>query len=196
MYRFFKRLVDVIGAALGLLISAPLFLILWLLIRSRMGAPAFYRQVRPGRNGQPFTLIKFRTMREGDAPDQERLTAMGKFLRGTSLDELPELWNILKGDMSFIGPRPLLMEYLPHFTEEEMRRHDVRPGLSGLAQVSGRNNLGWDERLAMDVRYVNEMSFILDLQIFFRTVAIVISGKGVSAPGQATMTRLDQERGA
>ena len=195
MYPVVKRLIDITGAGVGLIVAAPLYLILALLIRSHMGAPVLFRQQRPGRHGKPFTLLKFRTMTEGDGPDGDRLTGMGRFLRATSLDELPELWNILKGDMSFIGPRPLLMEYLPHFSTDEMRRHEVRPGLSGLAQVKGRNILSWDERLALDVTYVERMSFGLDLQILMKTVAIVLSGKGVSAPGHATMKRLDEERG-
>lgn len=193
MYQLFgKRLFDVIIAGIALVVLAPLLALLALLVRATMGAPVLFRQDRPGLHGAPFTLYKFRTMLDTrDAhgnllDDDARLTAVGRFLRSTSLDELPELVNILKGDMSLVGPRPLLMEYLLRYTPEQMRRHDVVPGLTGWAQVSGRNALDWDEKFARDVWYVDNRSFLLDLRILVATALIVLRRQGISQPGHAT----------
>ena len=193
MYQLFgKRLFDVLIAGIALVVLAPLLALLALLVRATMGAPVLFRQDRPGLHGAPFTLYKFRTMRDTrDAhgnllDDDARLTAVGRFLRSTSLDELPELVNILKGDMSLVGPRPLLMEYLLRYTPEQMRRHDVVPGLTGWAQVSGRNALDWDEKFARDVWYVDNRSFSLDLRILVATALIVLRRQGISQPGHAT----------
>ncbi|MCB0074825.1 MAG: sugar transferase [Caldilineaceae bacterium] len=193
MYQLFgKRLFDVIIAGIALVVLAPLLALLALLVRATMGAPVLFRQDRPGLHGAPFTLYKFRTMLDTrDAhgnllDDDARLTAVGRFLRSTSLDELPELVNILKGDMSLVGPRPLLMEYLLRYTPEQMRRHDVVPGLTGWAQVSGRNALDWDEKFARDVWYVDNRSFLLDLRILAATALIVLRRQGISQPGHAT----------
>lgn len=168
-----------------------------LAVRCAAGAPVFFRQRRPGRNGQPFTLFKFRTMREADdahghsLPDKARLTRVGSWLRRTSLDELPELWNVLRGEMSFVGPRPLLMEYLDLYTPEQARRHAVAPGITGWAQVRGRNALSWAEKFQLDVWYVDRVSLALDLRILGLTVRQVLAGRGVSAPGYATMPRFE-----
>lgn len=193
MYQLFgKRLFDVLIAGIALVVLAPLLALLALLVRATMGAPVLFRQDRPGLHGAPFTLYKFRTMLDTrDAhgnllDDDARLTAVGRFLRSTSLDELPELVNILKGDMSLVGPRPLLMEYLLRYTPEQMRRHDVVPGLTGWAQVSGRNALDWDEKFARDVWYVDNRSFSLDLRILVATALIVLRRQGISQPGHAT----------
>ena len=185
-----KRLVDIGGALAGLLIAALPMAVIAGLVRRSMGRPVFFRQVRPGRGGRPFTLVKFRTMRAGDGPDSERVTRLGRFLRRTSLDELPELWNVLRGDMSLVGPRPLLVEYLDRYTPREARRHDVRPGLTGLAQVAGRNAVSWDDRVELDVRYVETHSLGLDLRILGRTVLVVLRREGISAEGHATMPEL------
>ncbi len=187
-----KRTFDVCAASAGLIISAPIQLVTAAAIALRLGRPIFFRQVRPGRDGKPFTLIKFRTMvaldaRGGRASDAERLTSLGRFLRATSLDELPTLYNVARGDMSIVGPRPLLMEYLPLYTPEQARRHEVRPGITGLAQISGRNALTWPERLALDVDYVRRRSFRLDLIILLKTFGQVLRFNQVSAPGEATM---------
>ena len=189
-----KRLFDVLVAGVGLSLLAPL-LAAALAVRLWLGAPVLFRQVRPGRNGRPFVLYKFRTMRDavdqhGDPlPDADRLTRLGWFLRSTSLDELPELWNVLRGDMSLVGPRPLLMEYLPLYTPEQARRHRVRPGITGWAQVNGRNALTWDERLALDVWYVDNRSLRLDLRILLLTVWQVFARVGIHQEGHATMER-------
>jgi lipopolysaccharide/colanic/teichoic acid biosynthesis glycosyltransferase len=195
-----KRLLDV-AVALGLLaLLSPLLLTVALLVRARLGAPIFFRQTRIGKGGQPFQLIKFRTMTDARGADGQllddavRLTEFGKFLRETSIDELPELWNILTGNMSLVGPRPLLPEYLPYYSAREKLRHTVRPGITGLAQVSGRNALGWDARLEMDAQYVERFSFLRDLAILWKTAAVVLKRDGISAEGQATMGRLDVER--
>jgi lipopolysaccharide/colanic/teichoic acid biosynthesis glycosyltransferase len=152
-----------------------------------MGPPVLFRQVRPGRGGRLFTLRKFRTMRSGSGPDEERLTSIGRWLRRTSLDELPELWNVVAGDMSLVGPRPLLVEYLDLYSPRQARRHDVRPGLTGLAQVEGRNLVDWDARLELDVRYVETRTLGLDLRILWRTIGLVLRREGISAEGEATM---------
>ena len=189
-----KRVVDVLGSAIALSLASPIFLVLALVVRMRLGSPILFRQTRPGLNGQPFIMVKFRTMTdardtEGNLqPDEVRMTRFGKFLRSTSLDELPELWNILRGDMSLVGPRPLLMDYLPLYTAEQRRRHNVRPGLTGWAQINGRNALSWDEKFALDVWYVDNQNFWLDVKILWRTVRQVFLRKGISAEGQATMS--------
>jgi len=190
-----KRLLDIIVAAVGLIVLAPVLLVVALLVRADLGSPVLFRQVRPGLNGDPFRMIKFRTMRDAyDASgnplsDADRLTAFGKFLRAASLDELPELWNVLTGDMSLVGPRPLLMEYLPRYSAEQYRRHEMRPGITGWAQVNGRNALGWPEKFALDVWYVDNQSLWLDLKILVMTGLKVVMRDGISAEGEATMTK-------
>ena len=192
-----KRLFDFSAAALGLLLLALPLLVLTLLVRRKLGRPAFFRQVRPGLHGRPFQMVKFRTMTDARGPDgallpdADRLTPFGRFLRGSSLDELPELWNVLRGDMSLVGPRPLLMEYLPLYTPEQARRHAVRPGITGWAQVNGRNALSWEEKFALDVWYVDHQSLALDISILWRTVRKVLVREGISAAGEATMPRFD-----
>lgn len=192
MYRrCIKRIFDIIISGIALLLLSPVFLILAILVRTKLGSPVIFHQERPGYREQIFTLCKFRTMTDerdenGELlPDACRLTPFGSFLRKTSLDELPELWNIFKGDMSLIGPRPLLVGYLPYYTERERLRHTVRPGLTGLSQVSGRNFLGWDERLAKDVEYVEHLSFLMDVKVFFRTIAVVFHSEDVSVDSEA-----------
>lgn len=187
MYRrFFKRLLDILLSLCILVLLSPVYVILIVLVRIKLGSPVFFRQERPGLNGEIFTLYKFRTMtdaRDKDGkllPDKDRLTSFGKFLRSSSLDELPEFFNILKGDMSFIGPRPLLVSYLPYYTERESLRHTVRPGLTGLAQVSGRNFIDWDRRLAKDVEYVEGLSFRMDLKVLFLSVKVVLCRSDVA----------------
>jgi lipopolysaccharide/colanic/teichoic acid biosynthesis glycosyltransferase len=187
-----KRCFDFVVAALGILMLSPLFVGLALVVRLRMGSPVFFRQKRPGQGGKAFTLLKFRTMKMEAAgaesvADSERLTPLGKFLRHTSLDELPELINVLKGEMSLVGPRPLLMEYLSLYNQEQARRHEVRPGITGWAQVNGRNAISWEEKFRLDVWYVDHRSMGLDLRILWKTVAGVTSAAGVSQPGHATM---------
>ena len=188
-----KRAFDFLLSALGLLALALPLLVLVSLVRRKLGSPVFFRQVRPGLNGEPFEMVKFRTMtneRGADGqllPDAMRLTPFGRFLRATSLDELPELWNVLNGDMSLVGPRPLLMEYLSLYTPEQARRHVVRPGITGWAQVNGRNAISWVEKLNLDVWYVDHQSFWLDLKILFLTVKRVCQRHGITAIGEATM---------
>lgn len=190
-----KRIFDLVSTLLALVVAGPLLLLLIMLVRVRHGSPAFFRQTRPGRGGRLFVLYKFRTMttqRCADGaflPDAQRLTAFGKFLRASSLDELPELINVLKGDMSLVGPRPLLVEYLPLYSREQARRHEVRPGITGWAQVNGRNAISWEEKFKLDVWYVDNRSFWLDLKILFMTVAKVFRREGISQEGQATMER-------
>ena len=188
-----KRFFDFVAAGAALLGLAPLLLVLALLIRQKLGAPMLFRQTRPGRGGRLFTLYKFRTMTDATGPegvlrsDAERLTNFGRWLRTTSLDELPELWNVLRGDMSLVGPRPLLVEYLPRYTDAQARRHEVRPGLTGWAQVNGRNAVTWEEKFALDVWYVDHRGFWLDLRIIARTLLVVFRRDGISAAGAATM---------
>lgn len=188
-----KRVLDIVGSATGLALLSPLLLGLYVRARHEFGSPALFVQERPGLNGRPFCLVKFRTMTHSvDAhgillPDAERLTTFGRWLRSTSLDELPELWNVLRGDMSLVGPRPLLMQYLDRYTPEQARRHEVRPGITGWAQVRGRNAISWDEKLALDVWYVDNRSFWLDLRILVETVVKVLRREGISATGEATM---------
>lgn len=187
-------------AACALILLLPLMAWLALKIKRHLGAPVFFTQTRIGKDNTPFRLIKFRSMRDARdkdgtmLPDEQRLGTFGKWLRSTSLDELPELWNILRGDMSLIGPRPLLPEYLAYYTQHERARHSVRPGITGLAQISGRNALSWDARLALDVEYVRKMSFIEDIMIAIKTLRFVMKKEGISAEGLATMTRFDEER--
>lgn len=195
-----KRLIDVVASAGGLLVLSPVMLVLWWMVRRRMGSPALFRQVRPGLHGQPFEMIKFRTMRDATAPDgrplpdAERLTDFGRWLRATSLDELPELWNVLKGQMSLVGPRPLLMAYGPFFTPEERERQDVRPGITGYAQIMGRNTASWQSRLANDVWYARNRTVLLDFRIIFRTLAAVFAREGVSIDPRAAMLDFNVER--
>lgn len=190
-----KRLFDFFSSLLALLIFSPLLFLLVILIRRKLGSPVFFTQTRPGRGGRPFRMIKFRTMTdERDSagnllPDSERLTPFGRFLRSASLDELPELINILKGEMSLVGPRPLLMEYLPLYNARQAKRHDVRPGLTGWAQINGRNALSWEEKFESDVWYVENRNFWLDLKIIFLTIKKVLVREGISAAGEATMSR-------
>lgn len=188
-----KRLFDVVISAVTLLLLSPVLAIVALLVRWNLGSPVIFRQTRPGLHGVPFTLYKFRSMsiradEHGQLPDSDRLDRFGRWLRRTSLDELPELVNVLKGDMSLVGPRPLLMEYLPLYSRDQARRHDVRPGLTGWAAVNGRNDLDWSSRLALDVWYVDHRSLSLDLRIILRSIAAVLGGKGVSQPGHVTST--------
>lgn len=188
-----KRCLDVAIALPALIVSSPIQLAAALAIRISMGKPVVFRQERPGLNGRPFIMTKFRSMRAVDpgrgwTDDATRLTRVGKFIRATSIDELPTLRNVLRGDMSLVGPRPLKMEYLDRYTPEQARRHEVRPGLTGLAQVSGRNSLSWEERLALDVEYVDNRSLLLDLKLLLRTVSLVLKRDGISAEGHATMT--------
>lgn len=190
-----KRVFDIVGATVGLLLLSPVIVIVALTIRRQMGSPVLFGQTRPGLGGKPFRMIKFRSMRDatdsrGNAlPDSERLTRLGRFLRSSSLDELPELWNVLKGDMSLVGPRPLLMEYLPLYSATQARRHDVRPGVTGWAQINGRNAISWDEKFALDVWYVDNRSLWLDLKIIWLTIRKVVKRDGISADGEATMSK-------
>ena len=188
-----KRLFDVVASACALLLLAlPLLVVIWM-VRRKLGSPVFFTQMRPGLQGKPFLMVKFRTMTDARGPDgallpdADRLTPFGRFLRATSLDELPELWNVLKGDMSLVGPRPLLMEYLPLYSPEQARRHAVRPGVTGWAQVNGRNSLSWDDKFKLDVWYVDHRSLWLDLKILWLTVRKVLVREGISAAGEATM---------
>jgi len=201
MYRLFiKRLLDIILSGAALLILSPVFLVVAILVRVKLGSPVIFHQERPGYGEKIFTLCKFRTMTDAKGPDgellpdAERLTSFGSFLRRTSLDELPELWNIFKGDMSIIGPRPLLVGYLPYYTEREQKRHSVRPGLTGLAQVSGRNFIAWDERLAKDVEYVENLSFLTDMRILWKTVTVVLKKEDVAVETDSVEGFLWDER--
>lgn len=196
-----KRLFDIIASACGLLILSPVIAVVGWKIRKKLGSPVLFRQVRPGKDGKPFEMVKFRTMRDAtDAngnplPDSERMTPFGQLLRSSSLDELPELWNVLKGDMSLVGPRPLLMEYLPLYNAEQYRRHKARPGVTGWAQINGRNALSWDEKFKLDVWYVDNQSFLLDIKILFLTVKKVLVRDGISADGEATMSKFTGSHG-
>ncbi len=192
-----KRAFDFTVALIGLIVLSPVLLIIAYLIRKNLGSPVLFRQVRPGKDGAPFEMVKFRSMKDAvdkdgkPLPDNERLTPFGKTLRSTSLDELPELWNVLKGDMSLVGPRPLLMSYLPLYNKEQYRRHDVRPGVTGWAQVNGRNAISWEEKFKLDVWYVDNRSFWLDIKILFLTVKKVFIREGISAQGEATMNMFE-----
>lgn len=188
-----KRLLDICGAALGLVILSPLFVLAGLMVFASMGRPILFRQVRPGLHGRSFTMVKFRTMADAHdrsgrpLPDGERLTRVGRMLRSTSLDEIPELWNVLTGDMSLVGPRPLLTAYLDRYSPEQARRHDVKPGVTGWAQINGRNAISWDERFALDVWYVDNRSIWLDIRILFLTVLKVVRRDGINSDQSATM---------
>ena len=183
---FSKRLFDLVCASLALFVLSPVLVLLALLVRISIGAPVLFKQQRPGHKGRPFFIYKFRTMTDGLAPDAERLTPLGRFLRSLSLDELPELFNILKGEMSIVGPRPLLMEYLPRYSPEQMRRHDTLPGLTGWAQVNGRNTITWADKFNHDVWYVDHWSFWLDVKIILLTAWKVLKREGISQDGHAT----------
>jgi lipopolysaccharide/colanic/teichoic acid biosynthesis glycosyltransferase len=190
-----KRSIDIVASASALLLLAPVMAVVAWRIRKNLGSPVLFRQTRPGMHGKPFEMIKFRSMRDavdaaGQAlPDAQRLTPFGQLLRSTSLDELPELWNVLKGDMSLVGPRPLLMEYLPLYTAEQARRHDMRPGVTGWAQVNGRNALDWEQKFQLDVWYVDHQSIWLDMKIMLMTIKKVFLRDGIGAPGEATVSR-------
>lgn len=200
MYRYIKRFCDFFSSFLALLLLSPVLIVLIILIRIKLGGPVFFTQERPGLGGRGFRMVKFRSMtnerdEKGELlPDQVRITTLGRFLRRTSLDELPELINVLRGDMSVIGPRPLLMKYLPFYTEREMRRHEVRPGITGWAQVNGRNLLSWDKRLEMDVEYVESMSLGLDIRIFLKTIGEVLSQSDVLEVSSETVPDFDDYR--
>jgi lipopolysaccharide/colanic/teichoic acid biosynthesis glycosyltransferase len=192
---------DIALSLIALIVLSPVILIVAILVRLKLGSPVIFKQKRPGLHEKIFTMYKFRTMTDerdenGELlPDSMRLTKFGKFLRSTSLDELPELWNILKGDMSIVGPRPLLVEYLDYYTEEEKKRHTVRPGLTGLAQINGRNHLDWNSRLALDVKYANEVSFMTDIKIIMKTLIKAVKREGVAVVDQSSLKDLNVERG-
>jgi len=194
MYKkFFKRFIDILLSLIALIVLAPLILVTAILIRVKLGSPVLFKQQRPGKDEKIFTMRKFRTMTDARdengelLPDEARLTKFGQFLRSSSLDELPELYNILKGDMSIVGPRPLLVQYLPYYNECQKRRHEVKPGLTGLAQINGRNAATWDERFAFDIQYVDNVSFVQDVKIFFVTIGKVFKREDVTAENHATM---------
>ena len=193
IYKYIKRILDIISSLLAIIILSPLLAVTAALVKTKLGSPVLFKQERPGKDEKIFTLMKFRTMTDerdenGELlPDEVRLTKFGKFLRSTSIDELPELFNILKGDMSVIGPRPLLVEYIPRYNEHHHRRHEVRPGLSGWAQVNGRNTVSWEDKFDMDVHYVDNYSFAMDVKILFMTVLNVLKKEGISSETSATM---------
>ncbi|WP_290913121.1 sugar transferase [Eubacterium sp.] len=193
IYKYIKRILDIISSLLAIIILSPLLAATAVLVKTKLGSPVLFKQERPGKDEKIFTLMKFRTMTDerdenGELlPDEVRLTKFGKFLRSTSIDELPELFNILKGDMSVIGPRPLLVEYIPRYNEHQHRRHEVRPGLSGWAQVNGRNTVSWEDKFDMDVHYVDNYSFAMDVKILFMTVLNVLKKEGISSETSATM---------
>lgn len=193
IYKYIKRILDIISSLLAIIILSPLLAVTAVLVKTKLGSPVLFKQERPGKDEKIFTLMKFRTMTDerdenGELlPDEVRLTKFGKFLRSTSIDELPELFNILKGDMSVIGPRPLLVEYIPRYNEHRHRRHEVRPGLSGWAQVNGRNSISWEEKFDLDVEYVDNYSFAMDVKILFMTVLNVLKKEGISSETSATM---------
>ncbi|WP_020395541.1 sugar transferase [Thiolinea disciformis] len=196
-----KRILDFIIAIISLLLLSPIILTLILLIHLKLGSPVFFTQNRPGLNGKPFKMVKFRTMTDKKdengnlLPDAVRLTKFGRLLRATSLDELPELWNVLKGEMSLVGPRPLLMEYLLYYSSEQARRHEVRPGITGWAQINGRNTISWEDKFKLDVWYVDNQSFWIDLKILFLTIKKVFIREGISAEGEATMPKFTGTHG-
>ena len=201
MYRkFIKRLFDLLLSLTGIIVLLPVLLVLWILVRVKLGSPALFTQERPGKNEKVFKLYKFRSMtderdKNGELlPDEIRLTRFGRLLRATSLDELPELFSILRGDMTLIGPRPLLVRYLPYYTKEERHRHDVRPGLTGLAQVNGRNALGWEDRFAYDLEYVNHLTFGMDIKIIAMTVGKVLKRSGTLSGADQTVADFDVYR--
>lgn len=188
-YRKIKRFLDVAFSLSGLILISPIILLVTIMVRVKLGSPVFFKQSRPGLNGKIFTMYKFRTMTDAKGengvllPDTERLTKFGRLLRSTSLDEIPELYNILKGEMSFVGPRPLSVKYLSYYNEVERQRHDVRPGLTGLAQVNGRNKTNWEERFSMDIDYVNSMSFVQDIKIILKTISVVFKKEDIVVRG-------------
>lgn len=190
-----KRLFDILIASIALILLSPVYFIVARKVKKNLGSPVLFRQVRPGLHGKPFEMIKFRTMKDAvDAegnplPDSERLTPFGKMLRATSLDEMPELWNVIKGDMSIVGPRPLLVEYLPLYNEEQAKRHNVRPGITGYAQVNGRNAISWEKKFELDTWYVEHQSLWLDFKIMLKTVKKVLAKDDISAEGEVTMTK-------
>ena len=190
-----KRLLDIIIASIALILLSPLYVFVAYKVKKNLGSPVLFRQVRPGLHGKPFEMIKFRTMKDAvdeqgnPLPDSERLTAFGQMLRSTSLDEMPELWNVIKGDMSIVGPRPLLMEYLPLYNAEQAKRHNVRPGMTGHAQVNGRNAIGWEEKFNLDTWYVENQSIWLDFKIMLKTVKKVIAKDDINEAGEVTMTK-------
>lgn len=195
MQKFIKRAIDILGSSLGLLLISPILIIIAILIRIKLGSPIFFTQDRVGKDGKVFKIVKFRTMLESHdkfgepLSDKERVTSFGNFLRSTSLDELPELINVLKGDMSLVGPRPLLVEYIDLYSKEQFRRHEVRPGMTGWAQVNGRNNLDWGERFKMDVEYIDNVNLLLDIKILFLTIFKVLKRDGISKDGHVTMDK-------
>jgi len=190
-----KRLEDCLLSCIGLLILSPIIALVAYKVKKNLGSPVFFRQVRPGKDGKPFEMVKFRTMLDAvdsngsQLPDEERMTPFGSFLRSSSLDELPELWNVLKGDMSLVGPRPLLMEYLSLYSSEQYRRHEARPGVTGWAQINGRNAISWEDKFKLDVWYVDNQSFWLDLKILFLTIKKVLIKDGISENGEVTMSK-------
>jgi sugar transferase EpsL len=193
MNRIIKRILDLIAASLVFIVFSPVLLVLIICVRIKLGSPVFFRQVRPGLHGKPFTIYKFRTMKDTRdekgilLPDADRMTSFGIFLRSSSLDELPELVNVIRGEMSIVGPRPLLMEYLDRYTPGQMRRHDVKPGLTGWAQVNGRNAITWEQKFKLDVWYVDHSSLWLDMKIVLMTVVKALKREGINQPGQATV---------
>lgn len=195
MQKFIKRAIDILGSSLGGLLISPILIIIAILIRIKLGSPIFFTQDRVGKDGKIFKIVKFRTMLEDHdkfgepLSDKERVTSFGNFLRSTSLDELPELINVLKGDMSLVGPRPLLVEYIDLYSKEQFRRHEVRPGMTGWAQVNGRNNLDWDQKFKMDVEYVDNVNLLLDIKILFLTIFKVLKRDGISKDGHVTMDK-------
>ena len=190
-----KRFLDIIIASIALILLSPLYFIVARKVKKNLGSPVLFRQVRPGLNGKPFEMIKFRTMKDAvdeqgnPLPDSDRLTPFGKMLRSTSLDEMPELWNVIKGDMSIVGPRPLLTEYLPLYNQEQAKRHNVRPGMTGHAQVNGRNAISWEEKFKLDTWYVENQSTLLDFKIMFKTVHKVLAKDDINEAGEVTMTK-------
>ncbi len=190
-----KRLFDFFAALIALIVFSPILFVVAVLVRRKLGSPVLFSQIRPGLNGKPFRMVKFRTMLDANdekgnpLPDDQRLTKFGGFLRSTSLDELPELWNVLKGDMSLVGPRPLLMEYLPLYTPQQAKRHDVRPGVTGWAQINGRNAISWNEKFKLDTWYVEHRTMSLDLKIILLTIKKVLIRDGISAEGEVTMSK-------
>ncbi|CAH0213385.1 putative sugar transferase EpsL [Microbacterium oxydans] len=196
-YDVAKRALDAAASAVGLVVLSPVILLTAIVVRLNLGSPVLFTQLRPGRGGRVFRLYKFRSMRNVDesrglVTDEQRLTRFGRILRSTSLDELPSLWNVLHGDMSVVGPRPLLVEYLPRYTPEQSRRHEVRPGITGLAQVNGRNTVEWEQRFALDVQYVDQRSLALDARILVDTVRSVVAREGISAEGHVTMRKFGE----
>ena len=196
-----KRAFDIIVSLVGLIVAGPVLLIVAVLVRIFLGSPVLFRQQRPGLNAQPFEILKFRTMTDAVGtdgallPDSDRLTAFGRFLRASSLDELPELWNVLKGEMSLIGPRPLLMEYVPLYNDTQFRRHAMRPGITGWSQVNGRNAIGWDQKFALDVWYVDNQSMLLDVKILFMTVSSLVRREGINASENVPMPKFTGSKG-